>query len=74
MKHCVDCKHYDLANGVGFEKCRAPHNKFTENPISGERKQIWPYCETHRALSFPFYIFAKVCGSSGRWFEPKETT
>jgi hypothetical protein len=69
---CKDCKWYEQ-NGTSAALCKAPES-FTDklDLVSGEqvKKQEHPYCASHR-LYPSGQVSIVVCGSEGRWFEPK---
>jgi hypothetical protein len=72
MKLCIYCRHMVPGSGPGFERCDAPQNMSGVDPVSGDKKVHWFYCESHRLNNFFWSRMFRQCGRSGRWFVPKE--
>jgi hypothetical protein len=72
MKICKDCRYMNPGSGPGFERCDAPQNVAGLDPVSGEKKVHWHYCEVHRKGNFFWSRVFSQCGRGGRWFAVKE--
>jgi hypothetical protein len=79
MKLCKDCKHhsqYITDNPIKMPRGNGRYNKCHRKPpsinkIDGSLIDNYSYCDTERAIPFPFnYIFME-CGSSARYFKAK---
>jgi len=72
IKLCKDCKHCDR-----LLYCVSPQNMTRIDPVTGKRSYGWlRTCEAHRTGAFTGWVWIrlfKLCGKSGRWFEPKDT-
>lgn len=73
MKLCINCRwcHFESHGAHDYYECGAPQN-FTEttSPVTGVRSKIptLNFCDSQRASDL-----GNVCGSKGRWFEPKDS-
>lgn len=69
-KDCRWCQFYAIDDGVG-SRCLSPQNPNTTNLVSGGIEYAKIYCSTHRSI-LSASVSQPICGSEGRWFEPKE--
>ena len=74
MRYCEDCRWFDGDGG-----CDSPRNVagYTGSSLVQRREASMPYrrwltCNAMREEGLFWAWFLRMCGRSGRWFEPKE--
>lgn len=64
------CKNCQWSRELEFNNkivCDSPSNPKKVNPVTGDIQAIITFCEVHRGMDND-----GLCGTEGRWFEPKE--
>ena len=63
--YCKDCVHVQQSEtGWRFWRCKHPENQDGVNPVSGEPKTVWTFCQEMRGEGSP-------CGPDAKLFEAK---
>jgi hypothetical protein len=73
MKLCIECRYMNPGSGPRFERCDAPQNIASTDPVDGSKSVHWHFCESLRTGGPIFSRLSHRCGRGARWFAPKET-
>ena len=71
QKFCKDCKW--CGKSVRSSICNSPKNRKAVDLVTGEVKYREHSCAIQRIFPWILAVIGRECGTSARWFQPKET-
>jgi len=70
-KLCIGCRHCKTDAVSVFAKCVSPNNTRSTDLVSGEIRNRWLYCSSHRTDNWFDSLMLGTCGAKGTWWEAK---